>query len=65
MSAKPNIEKAIEQVRSSRLVKMNTTVGELLDQLREQEKSGNLEAAKLKNGGVLVTKCFAFVTACE
>lgn len=65
MSAKPNVAKIVEQVRQSGVVKMNTTVSELLDQLQEQERSGSLEAAKIKNGGVLITKCFAFVTGCE
>jgi hypothetical protein len=56
---------ALEAARNSGVLKMDTTIGQLLDQLRDQERKGDLEAAKIKNGGVLVTKCFAFVTGCQ
>jgi hypothetical protein len=59
------IERALEEARNSGVLKMDATVGQLLDRLQEEAKKGDLDAAKIKNGGVLVTKCFAFVTGCQ
>jgi hypothetical protein len=58
-------ERALEEARNSGVLKMDTTVGQLLDRLQDEAKKGDLDAAKIKNGGVLVTKCFAFVTGCQ
>jgi hypothetical protein len=59
------VARAIELVRESGIIKVDTTVAELLETLREQERKGELQAAKIKNGGVAVTKCFLIVTTCE
>jgi hypothetical protein len=59
------VARAIELVRESGIVTLDTTVAQLLDTLRDQERRGELEAAKIKNGGVAVTKCFLIVTTCE
>jgi hypothetical protein len=60
-----DLGRALEMARNSGVISLDTTLGQLLDRLREQERKGELESAKIKNGGVLVTKCFAFVTACQ
>jgi hypothetical protein len=60
-----NLERAIQMVRDSKVVRLDMTVGQLLDELREKEKKGELEAAKVTNGGVVVTKCFLIATKCE
>jgi hypothetical protein len=64
-SERITLEQGIEMVRNSEVISMNTTVRELLEKITEMRRSGDLEAAKIKNGGVFVTKCFAFVTGCE
>jgi hypothetical protein len=59
------VERALEEARNSGVLKMDATVGQLLDRLQEEVRKDDLDAAKIKNGGVLVTKCFAFVTGCQ
>lgn len=59
------VERALEEARNSPLLKMDATIGQLLDRLQEEARKGDSDAAKIKNGGVLVTKCFAFVTGCQ
>jgi hypothetical protein len=59
------IERALEEARNSGVLKMDATVGQLLDRLQEEARKDDHDAAKIKNGGVLVTKCFAFVTGCQ
>lgn len=60
-----NVERAIEMVKNSKVVRLDMTVGQLLDEVREKEKKGELAAAKVDNGGVVLTKCFLIATKCQ
>jgi hypothetical protein len=64
-TSRSKVERALEEARNSGVLKLDATVGQLLDRLQEEVKKGDQDAAKIKNGGVLITKCFAFVTGCQ